>query len=246
MPQRDVTITTDDGTSSASFHTPAGTGPWPAVIMYPDAGGLRDAMREMADQLADLGYATLVPNFYFRHGEFAPFDMRTVFADEGERNRIIGMVKSVTAEMIVSDSRAYVDFVLSQPEVAGSAVGTTGYCMGGRLSLIVAGHLGDQVAAAASFHGGNIASADDPESPHRLAANITAEVYVAGATDDSSFPPEQRDRLDEALTEAGVRHTIETYPAAHGFAVPDNPTYDPSAAQRHRDAMARVFGRALR
>jgi carboxymethylenebutenolidase len=75
---------------------------------------------------------------------------------------------------------------------------------------------------------------------------MTAEVYVAGATDDASFPDEQRDRLETALTEADVRHTIETYAAAHGFAVPDNATYDPAAAQRHWDAMASVFGRALR
>jgi carboxymethylenebutenolidase len=246
VPQRDVTIRTEDGTSSASFHTPDGDGPWPAVIMYPDAGGLRDTMREMGDQLAGLGYATLVPDFYYRHGGFAPFDMRSVFADPAERERIIGMVMSVTAEMAVTDARSYVSFVLSQPEVAGSAVGTTGYCMGGRLSLIVAGHLGDQVAAAASFHGGNIAAADDPESPHRLAALMAAEVYVAGATDDASLAAAQRDRLEEALTAAGVPHTIETYAAAHGFAVPDNATYDPAAAQRHWDATASFFGRALR
>jgi len=70
---------------------------------------------------------------------------------------------------------------------------------------------------------------------------MKATVYVAGATDDASFPPEQRDRLDQALTEAGVQHTIETYPAAHGFAVPDNPTYDAAAAERHWDAMANLF-----
>jgi carboxymethylenebutenolidase len=246
VPQRDVTIETKDGASSASFHVPTGERPWPAVIMYPDAGGLRDTMREMGDHLAELGYATLVPDFYYRHGGFAPFDMRSVFADQAERERIIAMVNSVSAEMAVRDARAYVGFLLSQQEVAGSAVGTTGYCMGGRLSLIVAGHLGNQVAAAASFHGGNIAAAEDAESPHRLAAGMAAQVYVAGATDDASFPPEQRDRLDEALTEAGVQHTIETYAAAHGFAVSDNATYDPAAAQRHWDTTASFFGRALR
>lgn len=117
--------------------------------------------------------------------------------------------------------------------------------MGGRLSLIVAGHLGDRVAAAASFHGGNLAAADDPDGPHHRAASIKATVYVAGASDDGSFPGEQRDRLEAALSSAGVSHTIETYPAAHGFAVADNTTFDAAAAARHWDALTGLYASAL-
>ena len=61
MSQRDVLITTPDGTCDASLHTPSGAGPCPAVIMYPDAGGARDTFRAMAQRLADLGYAVLLP-----------------------------------------------------------------------------------------------------------------------------------------------------------------------------------------
>lgn len=245
MVRRDVEITTQDGTSGASLHVPEGSGPWPAVIVYPDAGGLRDAFRDMGDRLAGLGYVVLVPDFYYRHGGFEPFDMRAVFSDPAERERIMGMVRGVTADMAVRDARAYVEYLTSLPETAGTAVGTTGYCMGGRLSLIVAGHLGKRVAAAASFHGGNLAAADDPESPHRLAGAITATVYVGGATDDASFPAEQRDRLERALSDAAVPHTIETYPAPHGFAVPDNGVYDQAAAERHWDALAGLYATSL-
>jgi carboxymethylenebutenolidase len=245
MIQRKVQIATEDGSSGASLHIPDGPGPWPGVIMYPDAGGLREAFEDMGERLSGLGHVTLVPDFYYRHGGFAPFDMDTVFSDPGERQRIMSMVGSVTAEMAVRDARSYTEFLISLPETAGTIVGTTGYCMGGRLSLIVAGHLGESVGAAASFHGGNIAKADDPDSPHRLAAAMTATVYVAGASEDASFPIEQRDRLELALTGAGVRHTIETYPAAHGFAVPDNPTYDPVADQRHWDALTHLYATAL-
>jgi carboxymethylenebutenolidase len=244
MPQHEVEIATTDGTSAASLHIPAGDGPWPAVIMYPDAGGLRDTFRDMGERLAALGYVTLVPDVYYRSGGFEPFDLSTVFSEPAERERIISLAQSVTAEMAVRDARAYVEYLIARPETIGRAVGTTGYCMGGRLSLIVTGHLGDLVAGAASFHGGNIA-ADDPDSPHLLAATMTATVYVAGATDDASFPDEQRDRLERALSDASVPHTIETYPAAHGFVVADNPTYDPACAQRHWDALTTLFGSAL-
>ena len=147
--------------------------------------------------------------------------------------------------MVVRDARRFVDYLDSLPEKKPGGIGTTGYCMGGRLSLIAAGALGERIAAAASFHGGNIAKEDDPDSPHHKAGAIKATVYVAGAIEDQSFTDEQKDRLDKALTEAGVAHTIETYPAHHGFAVPDNASYDEAAAERHWRAMESLFGSVL-
>ena len=136
------------------------------------------------------------------------------------------------------------DFLAEQPEVADTKVGTTGYCMGGGLALNAAGRFPDRVGAAASFHGGQIAT-DAPDSPHLLAGAMTAQVYVAGAANDGSFDDEQFERLSTALTEAGVDHTLVTYPALHGFAVPDNPTYDEAAAARHWQALAELYASAL-
>ncbi|MHA6784492.1 dienelactone hydrolase family protein [Pseudonocardia saturnea] len=247
MPVLEHVIPTADGDCAASLHLPdEGPGPWPAVILFPDAGGVRDTMRAMADRLAGTGsgYAVLLPDVYHRTPGWAPFDMATVFSDEGERTRLMGMVKGVTAAMYRSDVDAWLDFLSAATEVSGDAVGTTGYCMGGRASLIVAGHRPDRVAAAASFHGGGLGS-DDPDSPHRTAGAITATVYVAGAQDDGSFDDAQRERLAAALTGGGVTHTIETYPAAHGFAVPDNATFDETAAERHWAALEALYAEAL-
>ena len=240
MPQRDVSIPTPDGTCDATLHTPAGTGPWPAVIMYPDAGGVRETFHAMAQRLADLGYAVLLPNFYYRLGEIAPFDMKTVFTDADERKRLMSLVSSVSKEEATRDAAAMLDFLAAQPEVADTKVGTTGYCMGGGLALNAAGRFPDRVGAAASFHGGQIASTA-PDSPHLLAGAMTATVYVAGAENDASFDDEQFERLSSALKEAGVDHTLVTYPALHGFAVPDNPTYDEAAAARHWQALEELY-----
>lgn len=246
MTQRTVAIPTSDGMCSAALSVPAGQGPWPAVIMFPDAGGMRDAMRQMGERLAASGYVVLVPDFYYRNGPYEPVDMRIAFENKESMEQLMVMIQSYTADMAIRDARAFVDYLESLPEKSPGGVGTTGYCMGGRLSLIAAGHLGEEVAAAASFHGGNIANDDDPDSPHHKAAAIRATVYVAGAIEDQSFPDEQKERLDKALTGAGVAHTIETYPAHHGFAVPDNASYDESAAERHWQAMERLFASALR
>jgi carboxymethylenebutenolidase len=132
------------------------------------------------------------------------------------------------------------DFLSQRPEVVGTRFGCTGYCMGGGLSLTTAAHHPDRIAAAASFHGGNLAT-DAPDSPHRAVSSIKGRVYVAAAKGDGSFPREQAELLEEALTQAGVEHTIETYPALHGFAVADNPTYDADAAARHWRALEDLF-----
>lgn len=223
---------------------PDGDGPWPGVVMYPDAGGVRPALREMAQRLAGLGYVVLLPDVYYRHGSWAPIDMKTVFADESERKRLFGLMKSVTPEIMESDARSFFDYLAARPEVGGRSFGTTGYCMGGRTSLIVAGRVPERVAAAMSFHGGGLA-ADDSASPHLLAGRMTAAVYVGAAENDPTYTPEQSEILDAALTAAGIEHVIEWYPAAHGFAVTDNGPYDEAASERHWQAMESFFGAHL-
>jgi carboxymethylenebutenolidase len=212
--------------------------------MYPDAGGARDTFRAMAQQLADLGYAVLLPNLYYRQGEFEPIGA-TVFTDPAEWARLMELAASLTEQMAARDTEAVLEFLAVQPEVAPrTKVGTTGYCMGGSFALTAAGRHPDRVGAAASFHGGQIASTA-PDSPHLLAGSIQATLYIAGAENDDSFDDEQFERMSTALTEAGVEHTLVTYPAAHGFAVPDNPTYDEAAAARHWQALEELYASTL-
>ncbi len=244
MPTITDSIVMPDGTCPVTLAIPEGAGPWPGIVMYPDAGGARPAFREMAARLAALGYAVLVPDVYYRSGDWAPFDMAGVFGDTGDRNRLVAMMKAITPEVMAADAGAYFDYLAARPEVTGQRFGACGYCMGGRTSLIVAGRVPDRVAAAMSFHGGGLVSADS-ESPHLLAPAITAAVYVGAAENDASYTPEQSEVLDAALTAACVEHTIEWYSAAHGFAVPDNGPYDEAAAEQHWQAMAEFFAATL-
>ncbi|HEX7429954.1 MAG TPA: dienelactone hydrolase family protein, partial [Mycobacterium sp.] len=183
MPSVSATVTTPDGICPVTLFTPEGTGPWPGVVMYPDAGGVRPTFDDMAAKLAGYGLAVLLPDVYYRHGDWQPFDMGTVFGDPEQRTRLMSMVGSVTPDMIAGDAGAFFDFLDSRPEVTGSRFGVFGYCMGGRTSVIVAGRQPDRVAAAGSFHGGGLVT-DDPNSPHLLADKMKATVYVAGAEND--------------------------------------------------------------
>ena len=61
------------------------------------------------------------------------------------------------------------------------------------------------------------------------------------------MPPEQQERLDAALTEAGVTHVCEQYDGApHGFTMSDTAAYDEAATERHWDALLGLFERTLR
>jgi len=246
MPRIDVEMPAPDGTARGTLVLPEGDGPWPGVVLYADAGGWRETMLEMAEKIAAPGYAVLVPDVFYREGDWAPIDLNTAFSNPKERARLFGYMSRLTNERIIEDTAAYVDFLVARPEVRGAGVGITGYCMGGRMSLIAAGALGSKITAAASFHGGRIAVEDDSNSPHLKADQIAATVYVAGAVDDNSFTPEQADLLRKVLTEAGVTHTVEFYPAKHGFSVHDHmAAYDATAAERHYEALASLFASTL-
>jgi len=246
MPIANDTITTDDGHCGVTVATPEGQGPWPAVVMYPDAGGLRPTFDEMAAKLATHGYVVLVPDVYYRNPGWGPFDLNTVFDDQDQRKQLFELMGTLTPEIFAADAAAFFDYLAARPDVAGEKFGTTGYCMGGRASLIVATRVPDRVAAALSFHGGRLAVQDDPNSPHLLADKITARVYVGAAENDASFTTDDAKRLADALSGASVDHTIEFYSAAHGFAVPDHlAVYDQEAAGRHWEATVREFGAAL-
>jgi carboxymethylenebutenolidase len=244
MPKITDSVTTPDGSCHVRLFTPEGSGPWPGAIMYPDAGGVRDTFEQMAAKLADFGYAVLLPDVYYRSGDWAPFDMATVFGDEQERKRLFSMIGGITPDTIAGDAGAFFDYLAARPEVVGGRFGVCGYCMGGRISMEVAGRLPDRVAAAALFHGGGLVT-DTADSPHLLADRISATMYVGGAENDPSFTADHAEQLDKALTAAGVAHTIEWYSAGHGFAVPDNPPYDAAADERHWAAMTELFGSVL-
>jgi carboxymethylenebutenolidase len=244
---QEVAIPTPDGDARAYVFHPEGQGPWPAVIFYMDAPAIRPAMFQMSERLASNGYYVLLPDMFWRAGPYEPINMREAFKDEESRRAIFGKFMASTDPVrSTRDTGAFLDWLGKQPEVKGDKVGVTGYCMGGGLALRAAGEYPDRVAAAAAFHGGRLAT-DAPDSPHLLAPKIKARVYVAGADEDAGFPPEQADRLREALTEAGVENTVEIYAGAkHGYAPPDMPVYNEAASERHWREMLKLFGETLK
>jgi carboxymethylenebutenolidase len=233
MSDEQVSIRTRDGDCPAYVFTPATAGDYPAVIFYMDGLGIRPTLLQMGQRLADYGYVVLLPDLFYRAGPYGPLDPKVVFGSGDVRGAIGHLFRSTDNHRAAQDTEAFLGYLDSRGDVSGKRIGTTGYCMGGGMSLTAAGSYPDRVAAAASFHGGGLAT-DSELSPHRLAPNITGRVYVAGADNDDSCPPEMAERLEQALTEAGVTHRCEIYPdVLHGWTMADFPVYDANAAERH-------------
>src|SRR5438876_3191585 len=116
--ETNVEIKTSDGTCDAAFIHPA-TGSHPAVLIWPDAFGLRPSMRDMAKRLAAEGYSVLVPNPFYRVSK-APFtDASTFnFQNPTDRAKLTPLMASVNAPgNAEKDAVAYVGFLDAQKEV---------------------------------------------------------------------------------------------------------------------------------
>jgi carboxymethylenebutenolidase len=241
-----IDIETRDGRCPSYVYRPGGSGRSPAVLVFMDGLGIRPAMLQLGERLASHGYFVLLPDLFYRAGPYEPMDPKAVFSDPEKRKVLMEkFFASATSANIMSDTRAFLDYLRAQRDVESGGIGITGYCMGGRLSLIAAGTYPEYIVAAASYHGGRLAN-DDPDSPHRLAPKMKARIYVGGAIEDQSFPDDMKARLEQALTEAGVDHTIETYPARHGWVFSDFPVYDAAACERHWQTMLALFEAKLK
>ncbi len=240
-----IAIETADGTCPSYVYRPDGNGPWPGVLVFMDGLGIRPAMLEIGERLAANGYFVLLPDLYYRSGPYEPMDPHKVFSDPEQRKVLMEKFMGLaTPANVMADTKSFLDYLGGQRDAKKGGIGTTGYCMGGLMSLTAAGTYPDRVVAAASYHGGRLAT-DAPDSPHRLAPKMKARVYVAGAIEDQSFPDDMKARLEQALTDAGVDHKIETFPAKHGWVLRDTPVYDAPAAERHWNTMLALFGAML-
>lgn len=238
--ETNVSIKTPDGRCDAAFFHPA-TGAHPGVLIWPDAFGLRPAMRDIARRLAAEGYAVLVPNPFYRIAKAPVFESAASFnfADPTDRAKLQPLMASVNAPGVAEqDAAAYVAFLDAQPQVAkAKKIGTQGYCMGGSLALKTAAALPMRVGAGASFHGGGLVT-DKPDSPHLLASKVKAGMYFGIAENDDARQPDAKDKLKEAFAAAKVPTGVEVYPAKHGWCVPDMPIengvpiYNPAEAER--------------
>lgn len=244
LAERSVTFATPDGTADGFFVHPA-KGRYPAVLLWPDIAGLREAYQVMARRLAEAGYAVLVLNHYYRNAPAPIMKTMAEWRTPAGQEKLKPMIAALNPDATMRDAKAAIAWLDAQKAVDRKrGVGTQGYCMGGPYTVRTAFAVPDRVRAAASFHGGGLVT-DKPDSPHRLFGQTRASYLIAIARNDDARSPADKDALREAAKAAGRASEIEVYNADHGWCTLDAPIYDKAEAERAWARLLALYKAAL-
>jgi carboxymethylenebutenolidase len=237
----DVEIATKDGTLTAFYAYPDGAGPFPAVILYMDAPGIREELRDFARRIAGEGYFCLLPDLYYRWGRIRLQGKRDPASVAEYRAARVQLNNA----MVADDTEAMLAFIDGQDSVDSGGRACLGFCQSGRFITTVAGRFPDQFAACAAAYGTDIVT-DQPDSPHQLVKNIEAEMYYGFAEHDDLVPPKVIETLEAELAEHKVASEVEVYPGVHhGFCFPLRDIYDKASAERYWGKLFALYERRL-
>jgi carboxymethylenebutenolidase len=243
--EKDVTITTPDGSADAALFHPAGKGPWPGVLVWPDILGLRPVFRDMGRRLAAAGYVVLVPNPFYRSKRAPVVDGAFDFSKPDDRSKVMAMRAAMTDAGVDKDATAFVTFLGTQPQTdKRRKMGVQGYCMGGPLSFRTAAAMPDRIGAVGSFHGAGLVTAE-PSSPHLLIAKTKAAYLVAIAKNDDEKQPDAKTVLQTTFAKDKRKATVEVYPGDHGWCVPGSAVYNEPAAEKAWAELLKLYKAAL-
>lgn len=238
-------IKTPDGVADAYFVHPT-TGAHPAVLIWTDIIGLRPAFKMMGKRLAESGYSVLVPNPFYRSKKAPILPEGASMQNEDTRKTLMSLMSALTPETQVTDAKAFVAWLDTQASVdKQKKMGTTGYCMGGPITMRTAATFPDRIGAGASFHGANLAN-DKADSPHLLVPKMKAQYLIAIAENDDMRDPNAKALLKEAFAKAKLPAEIEVYAGAqHGWCPPDSDIYNEAQAEKAWSRMLALFKKAL-
>ena len=248
MREFETEIKTDDGNMDVFICHPEQDGPHPAIILYMDAPGMREELRDVSRRIATVGYTVLLPNMYYRTGREGHYgyDLSKIGSDDDQRAKMFEVMNTLTNARVVHDTKGLLAFIDQCDAAAPGKVGCVGYCMSGQFVMSIGATYPDRFDAIASYHGVKIIT-DQTDSPHLVAHKITGEVYLGFASDDPHVPEEELAAMPGAMEAAGIKHTIEIYPdTEHGYVFAERPVYKKHASERHWETMLALFDRRLR
>lgn len=208
---------------------PAGSGPYPGVIIVHENRGITDYIQEVTRNIAKEGYVGLSVNLLSRSlGADHP-------GGSDEAMKALGTLSDADA---MADLDAGVDYLKKQPVVFTNSIGCMGFCMGGRFSLLFAAHR-KELKSAVVFYGRTVNKITplQPKSPVDLAAEMAAPVLGNYGAADAGIPVEDVRKLEEALAKANKRFDIKIYPEAKHAFHRQGPNHHPEAS---RDAWKRA------
>ena len=221
-------------------------GPFPVILFYHDAPGIRHLLFDMARRLATSGYYVVLPNLYYRTARDVVIDgNQAEIPGTFDHERMFELILSLTNAMVAEDTRGMIAFLDAQSQVKPGPLGCVGHCMSGSFVTTIAAQF-PRMKAAASLYGVDIVT-DKDDSPHLLLDKVEGELYFGFAEIDPSVPANVIPDLQAAIAKTGTKATIETYEGSHhGFCFAARPDYDPIAAERSWTVLFDLWDRNLK
>ncbi|MBT6277444.1 MAG: dienelactone hydrolase family protein [Chromatiales bacterium] len=243
MQEHYVDVTSKHGVIPSFMACPDGPGQWPAIILYMDAPGIREELRNMTRRIVKQGYVCILPDLYHRYGHLR-FDIP-------RRNEAMGTIikaayLGLNDDNIAEDTAGLLGFLDGRDEVKPGPVGTIGFCMSGRFVTVAARDFPRRIGAAASLYGTRLV-VDEPNSPHENLAGIEAELYYGFGDIDVTTPPDYITTFKAALDAGGFNYEMDIFTNVdHGYSFVERPAYDPAAAEQSWEKVFAMFDRTLR
>jgi carboxymethylenebutenolidase len=239
--EQTLSVDTQDGPMRVFVARPRDSATAPGVVMYMDAVGYREELRELARHVAREGYACWLPDLYHRDGG-PSFE---TYEPDRDFERFAPLMGKLVRDVIVADTAALLAAMNADPAVKRGPKGCIGFCMGGRFALWAAGAFPDEFAACASLHGGRLGT-EAADSPHRYACDMRCELYLGFASDDPLVPGQHITTLERALDEARVPYESEVHAdTEHGYMFPERYCHAPVAAAKSWSKIFALFRRRL-
>jgi carboxymethylenebutenolidase len=244
MIEQTVDVPVPSGATRTFIVHPEREGPHPVAVMFMDAPGVREPLRDMARRLASVGYYVMLPNLYHRQGRLDLSDIAALPEDE-TRERVRELVASLTVPDVMEDCDALLGFADSDPAASPGRAGCVAYGMSGQFAVNLAARHPERIRAASVICGVKLVT-DQDESPHLALERASAEFYFACAGEDSWAPMAVVEALDQAAKSYGPQTEVEVFPGLrHGFAVPGRPVYDKLGSERCWERTLALFRRRL-
>jgi carboxymethylenebutenolidase len=245
MIERQIEISTSDGRMNTFICHPERRSPHPAIILFMDAPGIREELRDMARRLGTVGYYVMLPNMYYR-SNVEELGSVVGEANVATRQRALQLMATLNIPKVMQDADALIEFASGDPAASTRAMGCIGYCMSGQYAVNTALRHKERVRAAASIYGVALVT-DRPDSPHLIPAQTDARLYFGCAENDHYAPMEMIEALRGQIAAKGGNAEVEIYPGTqHGFAFASRPMYDKPAAERHWERLFALFAETLR
>jgi len=222
----ETTLARPDGTLPVLVVTPESGGNGAAVVQSPEGYGVNEFGREVATDLAALGFTVVTPDYYRGEGPSDP-------ENYDDFTEVMGCIGALDFVRATHDVLAAIEHARTLPGVDPARVGVWGYCTGGTLALLAA-CLDRGLGAAIVFFPSQPTfpehDAAHPVDAIDLLWNVACPLQLLYGDQDPFV--DTLAEVERRLGQWGITHEVRRYPdAGHAFTTPRGPLARPDAAR---------------